>query len=550
MADTETSHKPVPQDFTPAAPFNAASGGVSIALSEENLEALFGAGTQTAKPAPAPRAADVPAALAPLSATQQQEIPPVPPATPVPASATVPGRRTENVDSTLALFAAIKENRAEARKTETPVPGETLAKTPQSAPATVEAKPVSLPRPAASRPEAISTTSVAPVPSPSLAAPAAPRSRGTVFAASAHQPAHVPKWAAEPPPQPASPDGFARKVPGGWKTILAVGAVVAIGGVTAGLLTRSHGSAKPAQIAANPAPLSAASTASNFPLQLQASAEANGSIDLHWNPQSTLIEQAHEGRLVISEGTQKPRTLAVSLEQLRFGHLTYQAQSERVEFRLEVVDPSGAVAEESILTLVPQVAGKAPSAIQQPDSSAHPAAPQATNAPAAPNPTPAEDVSKPARPPARAFIPPATPLPTQLRAIEAPPAIAANSNVALPVPALAAQVPRGIAPPPPPPGASAQQVQVTDVVQAANLLKRVTPIYPPVAKTTRVQGTVRFNATIGTNGQIRNLQIVSGPAQLRQAASDAVRQWVYKPMTRNGQPVEVVTQIDVNFTLN
>ena len=91
---------------------------------------------------------------------------------------------------------------------------------------------------------------------------------------------------------------------------------------------------------------------------------------------------------------------------------------------------------------------------------------------------------------------------------------------------------------------------MTDVVQAANLLKRVTPIYPPVAKTTRVQGTVRFNATIGTNGQIRNLQIVSGPAQLRQAASDAVRQWVYKPMTRNGQPVEVVTQIDVNFTLN
>ena len=73
---------------------------------------------------------------------------------------------------------------------------------------------------------------------------------------------------------------------------------------------------------------------------------------------------------------------------------------------------------------------------------------------------------------------------------------------------------------------------------------------PPIAKSAHVQGTVRFNATIGTNGQIRNLQVVSGPLQLQQAASDAVRQWIYKPMMRNGQPVEVVTQIDVNFTLN
>ena len=93
-------------------------------------------------------------------------------------------------------------------------------------------------------------------------------------------------------------------------------------------------------------------------------------------------------------------------------------------------------------------------------------------------------------------------------------------------------------------------MKVADVVEAANLIKRVTPVYPSIAKSARVQGTVRFNATIGTNGQIRNLQVVSGPLQLQQAASDAVRQWLYKPMMRNGQPVEVVTQIDVNFTLN
>lgn len=91
---------------------------------------------------------------------------------------------------------------------------------------------------------------------------------------------------------------------------------------------------------------------------------------------------------------------------------------------------------------------------------------------------------------------------------------------------------------------------MADTIQAANLVKRVTPIYPAIAKAARIQGTVRFNAVISATGLIRNLQVVTGPPQLIQAAADAVRQWVYRPMTRNGKPVEVVTQIDVNFSLN
>ena len=66
----------------------------------------------------------------------------------------------------------------------------------------------------------------------------------------------------------------------------------------------------------------------------------------------------------------------------------------------------------------------------------------------------------------------------------------------------------------------------------------------------RIQGTVRFNAIIGKDGTIQNLQMVSGHPLLVPSAQEAVRQWVYRPTLLNGEPVEVQTQIDVNFTLS
>jgi protein TonB len=60
---------------------------------------------------------------------------------------------------------------------------------------------------------------------------------------------------------------------------------------------------------------------------------------------------------------------------------------------------------------------------------------------------------------------------------------------------------------------------------------------------------VKFTATIAKNGTIQNLQLVGGPPVLVPAASDAVRQWIYRPTLLNGEPVEVITQIDVNFDL-
>jgi protein TonB len=65
----------------------------------------------------------------------------------------------------------------------------------------------------------------------------------------------------------------------------------------------------------------------------------------------------------------------------------------------------------------------------------------------------------------------------------------------------------------------------------------------------RQQGTVRFEATVGKDGSVENLKVVSGPPLLVQAAQDAVKQWVYRPTLVNGVPVEVVTTVDVNFSL-
>jgi len=81
------------------------------------------------------------------------------------------------------------------------------------------------------------------------------------------------------------------------------------------------------------------------------------------------------------------------------------------------------------------------------------------------------------------------------------------------------------------------------------LVHQVQPPYPEAARITRTQGTVQIAAIIARDGTISNLHVVSGPPMLVAAAVDAVRQWRYRPYILNGQPVEVETQISVNFTL-
>src|SRR5438445_3597416 len=116
-------------------------------------------------------------------------------------------------------------------------------------------------------------------------------------------------------------------------------------------------------------------------------------------------------------------------------------------------------------------------------------------------------------------------------------------------------VPSAAPPPPPPPPVKKEEPKVSRIrvggnVQQAKLVKQPRPVYPPLAKQARIQGVVRLNAIIGKDGTIQDIKAASGHPLLVPAALEAVRQWVYKPTLLNGNPVEVVTVVDVNFTLS
>ncbi|HLV88563.1 MAG TPA: energy transducer TonB [Candidatus Sulfotelmatobacter sp.] len=97
--------------------------------------------------------------------------------------------------------------------------------------------------------------------------------------------------------------------------------------------------------------------------------------------------------------------------------------------------------------------------------------------------------------------------------------------------------------------ATPQRVRVSSGVQSGLLVRKVNPTYPPLARQARIQGVVILQAQISKDGNIENLQLVSGHPMLAPAAIEAVRQWKYKPYLLNGEPVEVETQVQVNFTL-
>jgi len=98
--------------------------------------------------------------------------------------------------------------------------------------------------------------------------------------------------------------------------------------------------------------------------------------------------------------------------------------------------------------------------------------------------------------------------------------------------------------------ATPQRIRVSSGVQSGLLIRKVNPTYPPLARQARIQGVVILQAQISKDGNIENLQLISGHPMLAPAAIEAVKQWKYKPYLLNGEPVEVETQVQVNFTLS
>jgi len=106
-------------------------------------------------------------------------------------------------------------------------------------------------------------------------------------------------------------------------------------------------------------------------------------------------------------------------------------------------------------------------------------------------------------------------------------------------------MPAAPAPPAPPPS----HVFRTSSMMQGSLIHSVQPLYPAIARSARIQGSVVMSAVIGKDGTITGLRVISGHPLLVKAAVEAVSQWRYRPYVLNSEAIEVDTQITVNFTL-
>ena len=159
---------------------------------------------------------------------------------------------------------------------------------------------------------------------------------------------------------------------------------------------------------------------------------------------------------------------------------------------------------------------------------------------------------------------PAAEIPAAQVVPAAPPVLATAEAPAAPVPAPPSAAPPRralrkftvpeIRPEPvtlaPPEPAQPPRIRVGGNVQQSKLVSQPRPLYPPIAKQARISGVVHLQAVIAKDGTVADLKVLSGHPLLVQSALEAVRQWVYAPTLLNGNPVEVLTQIDVNFTLS
>jgi protein TonB len=293
---------------------------------------------------------------------------------------------------------------------------------------------------------------------------------------------------------------------------------------------------------------------------------SNGELMLTWNPDAEVIRKASKAVLAITDGDQH-QNVDMDLALLASGKVMYSPSGSDISFKMEVIDQ----AQKKTTTESVRMLRTRPSPLQeQNDAAAAKAAALAQGAKTAagalppagtPNPNEpplAEQPSKPAAAPVKQFqsaslsqrLRPAAPTdmadaPT-LNAGERP------TTAAIPGVNLNAVVaaPPAPAPPAPAPAASSPAAATPRSggnIQQAVLVYRKDAEYPKIAKQTGAKGTVTLSATIGVDGNIKKVTVISGHPMLTGAAAEAVKQWRYRPTLLNGSPVESDTKVLVNF---
>jgi len=289
---------------------------------------------------------------------------------------------------------------------------------------------------------------------------------------------------------------------------------------------------------------------------------------LTWNKNSAAITNASHGVLSINDGD-RHENYDMDANQLTTGTIMYTPVSGDVSFRMEVTGKNQTkTLTESVRSLrtrpSPMPDGKSPAANTapaktnpaQPQPAATPAGtPAAAQAPNQPSTTPAEVTpTVPAKATPRAFnaesltqrLRPASP--TEIAdanlagaAPASPAGVNVNSSLSMPF----ASAPAPVAPAPP--AAKKAVPTAGGKVAPAQLVFRKEPQYPTAARQMNVKGQVTVEATIGPDGRVTAVKIITGHPLLAQAAKQAVLQWRYKPALLDGQPVETASQISLNF---
>ena len=297
---------------------------------------------------------------------------------------------------------------------------------------------------------------------------------------------------------------------------------------------------------------------------------SGGELMLTWNRESSAIKNATRAVLSISDGAQH-ENVDMGLALLRSGSIEYSPSTSDVVFSMEVTGADQTkTTSESVRILrtrpspmpesgqeaqgskgAPASAAAKPASAPSaaaPDSASgqEPAAPAEVRPNAAPlKPFNAESLAQRLRPVRATDMPDAPEVGRGNEAVSAPVPVGVSS---MPAPVLASAPPAAAPQGTPAQGANTARTNVDGSrVQQAQLISRKDPEYPQLAKQSGAQGEVVLAAMIGVDGKVKNVKVVSGPPLLRNAAIQAVKQWVYKPTLLNGKPIEAETRITLNF---
>jgi protein TonB len=377
------------------------------------------------------------------------------------------------------------------------------------------------------------------------------------------------KPAVKSAPAPAAPAAVeeAPKSGKGLKLVLAAAAATALFVllfVYPGLLRQSSKSPSTATLSDSSA------------LQLRVE-NSNGALLLTWNRDSAAIKNATKAVLTINDGEQH-ENVEMDLAQLRNGSIVYSPQTADISFNMEVTGKDSAKpVSESVRALrtrpsplqgqgVPQTNAAQKPAITTPASTPV----NTTSSTTTNNTQTAQTPDANAQPESKPVVPTrsfntsslgARLRPTQSTDLPDAPTVASGA-VASAIPGVnlntVGATPNAPAPPPvaapaPAPAAPAATTNTATAsksggqIQQAVLVSKKDPEYPKLARQTGARGLVKVTATVGKDGHVKSVKVISGHPMLQAAAVAAVKQWVYKPTLLNGQPVETDTEIVLNF---